>query len=70
MLLHGCYDALLKLLVNSRVGREGDTPLPAGWLAAGLAGAALGAGLILRGRPAEEAGPAPPAEPAAGEMPA
>jgi sodium transport system permease protein len=65
MLLHGCYDALMRLLAYYRVGGEGEAHLPAEWLAAGLAGVALGAVLILCSRPSAEAGPA---EPATGDM--
>jgi membrane protease YdiL (CAAX protease family)/ABC-type Na+ efflux pump permease subunit len=70
MVLHACYNALFMLLVYYRVGPEGDAHLPLEWLAAGLAGAAVGAVLIRRGKPAAEAEPAGAGEPATGDLPA
>jgi ABC-2 type transport system permease protein/sodium transport system permease protein len=68
MLLHACYNALFMLLAYYRVGGEGDAHLPTEWLAAGLAGVAVGAILILCRRPNAEAGPAGPAEPVTGDL--
>jgi sodium transport system permease protein len=70
MLLHACYNALFMLLAINRAGGEGDAHLPAEWLAAGLAGVAVGAFLILRGKPIAEAEPAGSGEPATGDLPA
>jgi ABC-2 type transport system permease protein/sodium transport system permease protein len=46
MLLHGCYDALMRLLPYFQSGGEGEAHLPWSWVVAGLAGTALGAALV------------------------
>jgi ABC-2 type transport system permease protein/sodium transport system permease protein len=57
MLLHALYDAIAALLAYNRVGTEGASGLPLEWVAAGLAGVALGAALVRYGGSAAKPDP-------------